>query len=181
MKYVVYAIVDPRSQAPFYIGESGSFTRRCRQHLKGTDQISGLVIRQLKENGFVPHFVILERHAEEETALRAEIFWIETMLGRGVDLVNAQAFEGFHGRQSKRRNETSKLANMKRLRAIANGRTSRRTRPNRTTQDADGWSPADLKRLRGMNRSGLAVGVMAKMLERSVDDVRTKLARDLLL
>ena len=72
--------------------------RRCKQHLKGTDQISGLVIRQIKANGFVPLFVVLEEHDEETTALRAEIFWIETLLARGIDLVNSQAFTGYWDR-----------------------------------------------------------------------------------
>ncbi|MEO0731140.1 MAG: GIY-YIG nuclease family protein, partial [Pseudomonadota bacterium] len=71
MTYAVYAIIDPRDQKPFYVGETKSFARRCKQHLKGTDQISGLVIRQIKANGFVPLFVVLEEHDEETTALRA--------------------------------------------------------------------------------------------------------------
>ena len=127
MSFTVYAIIDPRSQRPFYVGETKAFQRRCRQHLEGTDQISGLVIRQIQENGFVPHFVVLEVHDNEETALRAEIFWIELMLGRGIDLVNSQAFNGYHDRQSKRRAETAKLSRMQRLRALANGRTAERT------------------------------------------------------
>jgi len=73
--YTVYAIIDPRSQRPFYVGETKAFARRCKQHLEGTDQISGLIVRQIVENGFVPHFVVLEAHDDEETALRAEIFW----------------------------------------------------------------------------------------------------------
>ncbi len=127
MSYAVYAIIDPRSQRPFYVGETGAFDIRCRQHLDGTDQISGLVIRQIQENGFVPHFVVLEAHANEETALRAEIFWIELMLGRGIALLNSQAFTGYMDRKAKRRSETTRLRRMQRLRAIANGRTAERT------------------------------------------------------
>ncbi len=127
MSFTVYAIIDPRSQCPFYVGETTAFALRCRQHLDGTDQISGLVIRQIQENGFAPHFVVLEVYDNEETALRAEIFWIELMLGRGIALLNSQAFTGFLDRRTKRRSETTKLRRMKRLRAIANGRTAERT------------------------------------------------------
>jgi hypothetical protein len=127
MSFTVYAIIDPRSQRPFYVGETGAFDMRCRQHLDGTDQISGLVIRQIQENGFVPHFVVLETHANEETALRAEILWIELMLGRGIDLLNSQAFTGYLDRKAKRHSETTRLRRMQRLRAIANGRTAERT------------------------------------------------------
>jgi len=126
--WAVYGIIDPRTDALFYIGQTRSFARRKAEHLEGTDQISGLVIRQIVEAGFLPHFVVLERHTNEETALRAEIFWIETLLGRGIDLVNSQAFDGFLDRQSKRQTETQKLAKMQRLRALANGRTAKRTR-----------------------------------------------------
>lgn len=127
MSFTVYAIIDPRSQRPFYVGETKAIDLRCRQHLEGTDQISGLVIRQIQENGFVPHFVVLETHANEETALRAEIVWIELMLGRGIDLLNSQAFTGYRDRKAKRQSETTRLRRMQRLRALANGRTAERT------------------------------------------------------
>jgi predicted GIY-YIG superfamily endonuclease len=128
----VYGIIDPRTNALFYIGQTGAFARRKAEHLEGTDQISGLVIRQIMEAGFLPHFVGLERHDTEETALRAEIFWIELLLSRGIELVNAQAFDGFLDRQSKRQSETQKLADMQQLRALANGRTLTRSRPKPT-------------------------------------------------
>ncbi len=127
MSFTVYAIIDPRSQRPFYVGETKAFDLRCRQHLDGTDQISGLVIRQIQENGFVPHFVVLETHDNEETALRAEIVWIELMLARGIDLLNSQAFTGYLDRKAKRHSETTRLRRMQRLRALANGRTAERT------------------------------------------------------
>ncbi len=127
MSFTVYAIIDPRSQRPFYVGETKAFDLRCRQHLAGTDQISGLVIRQIQENGFVPHFVVLEAHDNEETALRAEIVWIELMLSRGIDLLNSQAFNGYMDRKAKRHSEATRLRRMQRLRALANGRTAERT------------------------------------------------------
>ncbi|MEO0729179.1 MAG: GIY-YIG nuclease family protein [Pseudomonadota bacterium] len=180
MTYTVYAIIDPRSQRPFYIGETKSLQRRTKQHLDGTDQISGLIVRQIKENGFVPHIVVLEMHDDEETALRAEIFWIETMLARGIDLTNSQAFTGYWDRTAKRAKETRKLASMKRLRSLANGRTAKRTRPKRQRPDADGWAPSEVKRLRGMQSNGIAIKAMARMLDRPVADIRQKLSNDLL-
>ena len=172
---------SPRSQRPFYVGETKAFARRCKQHLEGTDQISGLIVRQILENGFVPHFVVLEAHDDEETALRAEIFWIETLISRGIDLTNSQAFSGFRERRAKRKAETTKLQTMKRLRAVANGRTAKRTRPKSEKPDADGWTASDVKRLAGMQRHGIDAKTMAKMLGRSVKDIRTKLAADLKL
>lgn len=178
MSYTIYVIVDPRSQRPFYVGETKSFSRRCRQHLKGTDQISGLVIRQIQENGFIPHFVVLEVHDDEETALRAEIFWIETLLARGLDLANSQAFTGYLDRTAKRRRETRKLEQMRQLRAVANGRTSKRTRPKPKASDADNWTPSEIKRLKGMHASGLSDTQMARILGRPVKDIRDKLGKE---
>jgi len=79
MEFIVYGIIDPRSDEIFYVGETGNFERRRRDHLAGTDQLSGVVVKQIRANGFVPLFVVLERCADEEAALRTEIFWIETL------------------------------------------------------------------------------------------------------
>ena len=177
MTYAVYAIIDPRDQKPFYVGETKSFARRCKQHLKGTDQISGLVIRQIKANGFVPLFVVLEEHDEETTALRAEIFWIETLLARGIDLVNSQAFTGYWDRLAKRKTEARQADEMEALRKVANGRTAKRTRPKRERRDADGWKPSEVKRLKGMQDNGIAIQAMSKMLGRSSAEVRNKLSQ----
>jgi hypothetical protein len=49
------------------------------------------------------------------------------MLGRGVDLLNSQAFTGYLDRKAKRHSETTRLRRMQRLRALANGRTAERT------------------------------------------------------
>ena len=140
--WCVYGIIDPRTNDLFYIGQTDAFARRKAEHLEGTDQISGLVIRQIIEAGFLPHFVGLERHDREETALRAEVFWIELLLSRGIELVNAQAFDGFLDRQSKRQSETQKLADMQQLRALANGRTATRTRPKPTKPPSAKAPPA---------------------------------------
>lgn len=179
--WLVYGIIDPRSDALFYIGQTRCFARRRSEHLEGTDQISGLVIRQIQEAGFLPHFLVLERHDNEETALRAEIYWIETLLARGIELTNAQAFEGFNDRKNKRRTEQKKLSDMQRLRSVANGRTSKRTATKRTAPakkptDKALWQPAEIKRLKGMQSAGMSVSGMVKLLGRPEKEIRAKLA-----
>lgn len=178
MTYCIYAIINPIDNKPFYIGETGHFARRKAQHLKGTDQISGLLVRQIKANGFVPLFTILEEHDEEETALRAEIFWIETLLARGVELVNSQAFTGWIDRKAKRNVETRKAERMEALRQVANGRKAKRTRPKPDPRAPDGWKRSEVKRLLGMQRNGIEIGGMSKILGRSVADIREKLSKD---
>lgn len=187
MTWCVYAIIDPRTDGLFYVGQTRSFARRRAEHLDGTDQISGLVIRQIREAGFLPHFLVLERHDNEETALRAEIYWIETLLARGIELTNAQAFGGYQDRRNKRRSETEKLAEMQRLREVANGRTSKQTTlkqrdPKQSarkpkTAVKNGWRASDIKRLKGMRAHGLAIKQMVKILDRSEKDIRAELAK----
>ena len=121
---------------------------------------------------------MLEDHDDEETALRAEIFWIETLLARGIDLVNSQAFTGFWDRTAKRKKETRKLDSMRQLRAIANGRTAKRTRPKPVATDIDGWHPSDVKRLKGMQASGLREADMARILGRPIKQIRDKLGKE---
>ena len=59
--YVIYGMIDPRTDAVFYIGQSSDFAARKAAHLEGSDQLSGFAVKQMKLNGFVPLFVVLER------------------------------------------------------------------------------------------------------------------------
>ena len=102
MSYCVYAIIDPRSDQIVYVGQTSRFQVRKAEHSEGTDQLSGFVIRQMKLNGFVPLFVILETCRSEAQSLSSEIFWIELCRARGIKLLNAQAGGGYAGRRAKR-------------------------------------------------------------------------------
>ena len=66
---------------------------------------------------------------------------------------------------------------MEALRKVANGRTAKRTRPKRERRDADGWTPSDVKRLKGMQNNGIAVQAISKLLGRSSAEVRNKLSQ----
>lgn len=160
MNYFIYAIIDPRSDDVFYIGETGNYERRCKEHIEGTDQLSGQVIGQIKANGFVPRFCVLERCETEECAMRAEIFWIETLKARGARLTNAQAFSGYTDRRRARGRETSKLQRMKRLRKLANG------------YPATGLDKRQQKRFQGMVDNGMKPAAISKILGVPVRKVR---------
>ena len=181
MKYVVYAIVDPRDQRIFYIGETGDFERRKAQHLEGTDQLSGLMVRMIRENGLLPLFVVLEHCPSEEAALMAEMFWIETFKARGARLDNSQAFNGHAAREGERRARVKALEGLQRakydgrkLRDVANGRSYQEQAPCPPSRRKK-WSKRELARLRGMRESGLPAEVMAQLLECPVPVVRAKL------
>jgi predicted GIY-YIG superfamily endonuclease len=170
--YCVYAIIDPRSDQIVYIGQTSRFEARKAEHTGGTDQLSGLVIRQLKLNGFVPLFVILETCRSEAQSLSSEIFWIELCRARGIKLLNAQAVGGYAGRRAKGNALSAALDVMSKakhgavpLRDIANGCSVRRGRD---------WSAVEIKRLKGMVRSKMSIEAMADALERTPSEVRRK-------
>jgi hypothetical protein len=175
VSFCVYAIIDPRSDQIVYIGQTARFQARKIEHIDGTDQLSGFVIRQMKLNGFVPLFVVLETCRSEAQSLSSEIFWIELCRARGIKLLNAQAVGGYAGRRAKR-NELSaaldQMAQFKKqtptLRDIANGRSLSRGRA---------WVDVDLKRLKGMRRSKMTIDAMADALERTPAEIRRQIKR----
>ena len=168
MSYCIYGIIDPRCDRIFYVGHTRNFARRRSEHLEGTETLSGLQVRQIKENGFVPLFVRLEDCRDETAALSAEIFWIELLKSRGVELANAQNFEGYEARGQERRCRQSVLSQMQnaKLRTIADGKPARETAA---------WTARDLARLRGMAREKMSLAAMADALERSIGAIRKKL------
>lgn len=173
MKHCVYALVDPRSDRIFYIGQTSDLARRRAEHLEGSDQISGVLVRQIKLAGFLPLIVVLERTATMTAALSAEIFWIELMTSRGAELLNAQSIGGYRARKSRRRTLETDLAAMAviktdaaALKAVANARPPRQGKA---------WSAREQRRLAGMKKAGMSPEAMADALGRSLTDIKREL------
>lgn len=175
VKHCVYALIDPRSDGVFYIGQTSDLPRRRGEHLEGTDQLSGLVVRQIRLAGFLPLIVVLERCESLDGALRAEIFWIELARTRGMSLLNAQAVGGAVKRHAARHALSSTLETMAGEKAdapdlarIANGR------PRRA---GAAWSAAERRRLAGMGKANMSAEAMADALERLPGEIRGELGR----
>lgn len=171
VRYCIYAIIDPRDDGIFYIGQTSSFAARKAQHVEGTDQLSGYLVKQMKLNGYVPLFTVLERTKTKAAALAGEIFWIEMFRTRGARLLNSQAVGGFVGRGKKREELSSGLdkmasSRMSSLEDIANGRSAR---------ERDAWTPLEIRRLIGMKTSKMSVEAMADALERTPQSIKSKL------
>ena len=170
-------MIDPRNDAVFYIGQSSDFAARKAAHIEGSDQLSGFAVKQMKLNGFVPLFVILERMTTKAEALSAEIFWIELMKARGAELLNAQGVGGYVERGRLRRNFAGALAIMQAaktegarqrtatLEYIANGRSVR------TLED---WDTREIARLKGMVRAKMNVPAICDVLERAPEAILGK-------
>jgi predicted GIY-YIG superfamily endonuclease len=176
--HCIYAIIDPRSDRIFYVGQTSDFDARRRQHIEGTDQLSGFLVRQMAVNGFVPLFVVLEQRRSKAEALAAEIFWIELMLSRGASLLNVQGVGGYVARAEKRAQLADGLENMlleraagisqgsNELEAVANGRSLRAGAP---------WTPQELRRLSGMRKANMPLDAMADALDRPPYEIRRAL------
>ena len=156
MSYCIYAITDPRTDKIFYIGQTRRYKSRCAQHKKGHDSLSGLTIRQIKKNGFVPLFIRLESCKSKQAALMAEIFWIELFRARGNKLTNCQHFEGYEERAKEKQ----------KLEQIANGRPVRQGK---------NWSKREDKRLLTMRAKNMSHARIADRLGRSIAAVRMRL------
>lgn len=175
MKHCVYALIDPRSDELFYIGQTSDLARRRGEHQEGTDQLSGLRVRQIRIAGFVPHVIVLERCRDMASALSAEIFWIELARARGMQLLNAQAVGGYVARKGRRQAlrgdlaaMTSQKSDQPSLQAIANARPTRGGRA---------WSAQEERRIAGMQTAGMSPEAMADALDRTLSEIKRKLKR----
>ena len=185
MTYCIYAIIDPRTDQVFYVGHSSSFKRRCEQHKKGQDSLSGLTIRQIKQNGFVPLFIRLENCPDKSAALMAEIFWIELFKSRGANLSNAQGFEGYEARASERKKQTRQLHEMTKAKDGAKGKAKkpRKTKLEKLEEIANGrphqqgksWSKRDDRLLLTLSKNGVVIEAIADRLGRSLTSIRMRL------
>lgn len=190
MRYCVYGLVDPRDGSIFYVGQTSNLVARRAQHQAGTDQLSGLKVREMTLVGVMPQVVVFERCRNETASLSAEVFWIEMLMGRGARLLNAQATGGYEGRGKARgrlsralaflaaatgqrvdggetleRKPRAKTAST-RLRHIANGRPAKAYRP---------WTGRDEARLAGMIKAGMSSAAIADALERTLSEIDAKL------
>lgn len=171
MRFVIYAIVDPRCRTVFYVGQTSRLELRMDQHLEGADTVCGFRIRQIVASGHEPQFFVLQDCESERAALMAEIFWIDLFGGRGVALANTQAFEGYGARAEEKRRLRQELGagtRIEQLVAIANGRPVREGRR---------WSHREDQMMRRLRREGKSVHEIADQLSRSVGAIEARLAQ----
>lgn len=84
----IYALVDPRDHAIFYVGQTRDLDMRKRAHFAGGHSISGAMIRVIRSNGLLPLVVVLEADVPLRRLGIAEAFWIALLRRRGCGLLN---------------------------------------------------------------------------------------------
>lgn len=90
-KYIVYAIIDPDTQEPFYVGETGHFPRRQRAHIRTANERTkraAAKIAQILAKGQEPIFKAVEFCDSKKAALTAETQWIKRYVERGYTVWN---------------------------------------------------------------------------------------------
>lgn len=170
MTYCIYGIADPRDLKIFYVGHTSRIDLRQAQHLQGSETISGLTIREIKDAGLEPVFVKLEVCEDERRALASEVFWIDLFRCRGVQLTNSQAFAGYVEREAEKkrlRGELGAGSRIDQMVALANGRPLREGRR---------WSFKEDQMMRRMAREGRDKFEIADVLDRSVGAVEDRMA-----
>lgn len=92
MKYLIYALADPRSGQWRYIGRSSSGLKRPRRHRwlarRGEASYKANWIRQLLAAGLEYQIVVLEAFASTGGLAEAERDWIAAACAVGVELTN---------------------------------------------------------------------------------------------
>lgn len=93
-RYIIYALSDPRTEEPRYIGKSSSGLIRARSHMypssliKKDNPYKNNWLRKLKKLGLKPIIEIVEELPSEENAGDAEKFYIAYFRYLGFRLTN---------------------------------------------------------------------------------------------
>lgn len=85
-KYVVYLIIDPATEEPFYVGQTNDLERRQAAHLGGAKhntKRAAAKIAQILDAGMTPIFKAVESCDSEDAALAAETHWVRQCTDRG--------------------------------------------------------------------------------------------------
>lgn len=90
--YVVYLIVAPHDNKPFYVGQTGDIERRKAAHLRNAHHQShrrvGRRLAEILARGEDPIFKVVQNCATEEESLIAESEWVKRCSQRGYELCN---------------------------------------------------------------------------------------------
>jgi len=95
MSYTTYAIYDPRTKWPVYIGQTGNYDRRRDDHMTTFRERKASPpgslqhwLKALHKAGLEPQFLQLEVVETESESLKSETKWIAKFSGMGLPLLN---------------------------------------------------------------------------------------------
>ncbi len=89
-KNIIYAVCDPESYCPIYIGQSSTGINRPMTHIKNkshSDKLNQWIFDLNKKNQ-APIIIVLESTTHESLLNDKEIYWIKKYIGLGYSLLN---------------------------------------------------------------------------------------------
>lgn len=90
-RYVVYLIIDPLTDEPFYVGQTSNLERRQKAHLlsaKHDTKRAATKIAEILDAGLSPIFKVVESCSSEAESLSAETLWVKRCAQRGYKVWN---------------------------------------------------------------------------------------------
>jgi hypothetical protein len=94
-QYITYGIRDPRSGLFVYVGQTGRYEKRQRDHLKRRDARPRIKTENIKtwmfdalSAGVIPQFILLETAKTEADSLLSETNWVKKLAAEGHPLLN---------------------------------------------------------------------------------------------
>jgi predicted GIY-YIG superfamily endonuclease len=155
-QYVVYALVDPRSQDICYIGITNHPERRMNQHINGEDNLRKQAwLQSLRTHGLRPTMKILETVTGQKEARRREEQWIAACEHVGIDLLNYQ--------QPNRVEQASLLP----ASPSSSHATASTTRASRTAQLKPRVTEAERAEILAWHQAGWAASAIASKMGKS--------------
>jgi len=90
-RYVVYLIIDPLTDDPFYVGQTGNLDRRQKAHLRAAKhdtKRAATKIAEILDRGLSPIFKVVETCSSEAESLSAETLWVKRCAQQGYRVWN---------------------------------------------------------------------------------------------
>jgi hypothetical protein len=98
--YKIYLLVDPRSHAPYYMGQTQRplYDRMDEHFFEHAETLAAKKNRAIIQSGLLPAVVKLDEVKDARTAFHRELYWIHKLAAEGHHLKNREAQGWFMAR-----------------------------------------------------------------------------------
>ncbi|MEF3313441.1 viroplasmin family protein [Paenibacillus sp. GYB004] len=88
--YSTYVIIDPRTQMPFYVGQTHDMEHRKTSHLRDSYKHRAYKkwIASIRKDGLEPEFQIVDTQPTKADSLRSETEWVKKLAYQGIRVLN---------------------------------------------------------------------------------------------
>ncbi|MDQ0194928.1 ribonuclease H1 domain-containing protein [Paenibacillus wynnii] len=88
--YFTYLIIDPRTEIPFYVGQTLNMEYRKSNHLKDLHIYKAYkrTISSIQMDGLEPEFQIVDIQSTKTDSLRSETDWVKKLAYQGIRVLN---------------------------------------------------------------------------------------------